>query len=275
VDIGEVIALDIPFSIYASHQQYYRAAFVKAFANATGRQVSSVYVTNFQTSSAGTTLIYFDTILFGTDYDTVAANAAVHALFNGTAVGSPALPVLVNAFIANGLPVGGAYYNDQLASTPSAYTATGTPPIAADKVGTWQHADTGEVIALDISYGVYATKEQFYKEAFAAAMSSTLGLEPDSVWVTDFEQSAARSVLVYYEILLSPTSSTAVTNTFAEVVNLFTDCHPSTGDRVGCPAQPTACTSLPCTSTLVTKLKQFGLPVTNAYYSQQNAPAGR
>jgi hypothetical protein len=183
--------------------------------------------------------------------------------------------VLVNAFIANGLPVGGAYYNDQLALTPSAYVDPGTVPIDAGKVGTWQHADTGEVIALDINSGVYATNQQYYKEAFAAAMSSTLGLGPESVWVNDFQQSAAGGVLVYYDVSLSATSSTAISNAFGSIVGLFTDCHPATGDRIGCPAQATACTSLPCTSTLVTKLIEFGLPVTNAYYNQQNAPAGR
>ena len=270
MDNGEVIALDIPYGIYATNQQYYREAFVKAMASVQGYQTFSVYVTNFQTSSAGTTLIYFDTILYGTDYDTVAANAAVHSLFNGAGVGSPAIPALVNAFIANGLPVAGAYYNDQLASTPSAYIDPGSVAIDSVKVGTWQHADTGEVIALDIAYGVYATNQQYYKEAFIAAMSATLGLGPESVWTNDFQQSAAGTVLLYYDVSLSATSSTAISNTFMEVANLFTDCHPSTGDRIGCPAQATACTSLPCTSTLVSKLIQFGLPVTNAYYNQQS-----
>ena len=271
-----------PCAVYASNQQYYREAFVRAFASVEGYQTFSVYVTDFQPSSAGTTLIYFDTILFGTDYDTVAANAAVLSLFNGTfagsprwpgwiPVGGPALPALVNAFIANGLPVAGAYYNDQL--TTSTYIGSGSVSVNASEVGTWQRADIGEAVALDIGYANYANNQQYYKEAFAAAMAATLGLGPESVWVNDFQQSAAGNVLLYFDVSLSATSSTAISTTFADVQALFIDCHPATGDRVGCPAQATPCTGgLPCNSTLVSNLIRFGLPVTNAFYNQQNAP---
>ena len=90
-----------------------------------------------------------------------------------------------------------------------------------------------------------------------------LGLGPESVWVNDFQQSAAGTTLLYYDISLSATTSTAISTTFLEVQGLFMNCHPATGDRVGCPAG--------VTSPLVLKLQQFGLPVTNVYYNQQNA----
>lgn len=277
VDNGEVIALDIPYEVYGSNQQYYREAFVKALATVLGRLTYTVYVTNFQTSSVGATLISFDVILNGTDYDVVTTYAAVRALFNGTDVGSAALPELISAFKNNGLPINAAYYSDYPASTPSTYVPPVQPVrINSSQVGTWQHADTGEVLALDIPYGLYARRQQFFKEAFIAAMSATLGLGPESVWVNDFQQSAAGTVLVYYDVSLPAESSTAISTTFGVIAGLFTDCHPATGDRIGCPAQSTPCTSLPCTSTLVSKLIEFGLPVTNAFYNQQNAAvAGR
>ena len=218
-----------------------------------------MYVTNFQASTVGTTVIYFDTVLYGTDYDTIAANAAVHALFDGADVGSPALPALVAAFVANGLPVAGAYYNDQL--TPSAYVDPATPAINVTQVGTWQRADTAEVIALDIVYNTYASNQQYYREAFTAAMADVLNLTYVSVWVNDYQQSAAGTVLLYYDVSLPATTSTAISNTFLDIQGLFTDCHPATGDRVGCPAG--------ATSALVLALQKYGLPVTDAYYNQQ------
>ena len=78
-------------------------------------------------------------------------------------------------------------------------------------------------------------------------------------------------MLVSFDVALPATSSSAISTTFGEVQGLFTDCHPATG-KVGCPAQATPCTALPCASLLVSKLIQFGLPATNAYYNQQPAP---
>ena len=237
---------------------------MKAFTSLESLEIYGVYITNFQASSVGTTLIYFDTVLYGSDYDTVAANAAVRALFNGTAIGSPALPALVAAFVDNGLPVTGAYYNDQL--TPSTYVEPDTTPlIDAKKVGTWLYADTGEVIALDIPYGKYASGQQYYKEAFTAALADVLGLVYETVWVNDFQQSAAGTTLIYFDVSLPATTSSAIITTFSSIQSLFTDCHPATGDRVGCPAGNT--------SALVLRLKQYfgdDLP-TNAYYNQQPA----
>ena len=181
VDNGEVVALDLPVSYYATNQATFKLAFVTALASVLNMTADTIYVTNFQQSSAGTTLLYFDTILYGTDYDTVATNAAIHALFNGTAVGSAALPRLVAALVANGLPVAHAYYNDQLTtSTWSQPPGAGALPA---EIGTWVEGDTGEVVALSIPYASYATNQQYYKEAFSAAMAQALNVSSNSVWV--------------------------------------------------------------------------------------------
>jgi hypothetical protein len=54
VDNGEVIALDIPYSLYAASQAYYREAFIAAVAAAMSRELYAVYITNYQASSVGT-----------------------------------------------------------------------------------------------------------------------------------------------------------------------------------------------------------------------------
>ena len=47
---------------------------------------------------------------------------------------------------------------------------------------------------------------------------------------------------------------------FSQVQSLFTPCNGAGVSPVGCNAGPT--------STLVTKLKQYGMPITDAYYNQ-------
>jgi hypothetical protein len=138
VDNGEVIALDIPYGLYASQQTFYREAFIEGMAAALDGPTSlNVFVvrccafqlcmltrlqTNFQQSSRGTTLVYFDTIISGSDYDVVAASAAVRALFDTSAsicssttpVGCPAHLALLAAFSAAGLPALASYYSKSL-----------------------------------------------------------------------------------------------------------------------------------------------------------------
>jgi len=185
VDNGEVIAVDIPYATYAASQAYYREAFIAAIAAVSGRSLTSIYITNFQASSAGTTLIYFDTILDGTDYDVAAAAAAVQSLFvlNDTScaattpVGCPAHIALTNAMVGNGLPAAAAFYNDQLVASifvpavmvrvaavaelalrlahASLNSLLSAQPIDSAAVGTWQFADSNEVLALDILYSTY------------------------------------------------------------------------------------------------------------------------
>jgi hypothetical protein len=160
----------MPYSVYAAGQAFYREAFIAAFAASTSHSLVAVYITNFQASSQGTTLIYFDTIMQGSDYDVAAAAAAVQALFNltdpscsaTTPVGCPAFSALTTAMVSKGLPAAGVFYNDQLSI--SNYFANGAGPIIAAEVGTWQFADSNEVLALDISYSIYATNQQFFKE---------------------------------------------------------------------------------------------------------------
>jgi len=265
VDNGEVIALDIPYSVYAANQVFYREAFIAAVAAVSGRAMDSVYVTNFQASSIGTTIIYFDIILEGTDYDVVATAAAVQALFcppagSAVSVGTPSCPPLLAAMVANGLPVGGVFFNDQ--TSASTYSPSPTPGVNASQVGTWRFADSNEVVALDISYGAYATNQQYYKEAFLAGIAAALGVAQDAVFVNDFQQSAAGTTLLFFDVALPATSSSAIPAMFSQVAALFQPCNGAGVAPVGCPAA----------AALLSKLQQYGLPITQAYYNNQLAP---
>ena len=73
--------------------------------------------------------------------------------------------------------------------------------------------------------------------------------------------SAAGTVLVHFDVMLSATSSTAITNSYYDILGLFIASSPScaTTTPAGCPAN----------SMLVGKLQQYGLPLSAAYYNQQ------
>jgi len=282
-----VIALDIPYPVYAARQTYYREAFTAALAAATGRTIIEIYITNFQLSSAGTTLLYFDTILEGTDYDVAASAAHLMALFNlthpacaaSTPVGCPCVASLTEAMAANGLPAAGAFYNDQLVN--STFVAPPLGPVVAGQVGTWQFADSNEVIALDIAYSAYATNQQYNKEAFTAGLAYVLGvpqyavfgmaprwpawppgiLTPASLAVNDFQQSAAGTTLIYFDVALPATSSSAIPAMFGQVAGLFAACNGAGVSPVGCAAGPS--------SALTAAMQRFGLPISDAYYNNQ------
>lgn len=260
-----MIAIDIPYGVYAARQAFYREAFIASIASVLGELLYSVYVTTFQQSTRGTTLLYFNTIIAGTDYDVVASAVAFRALFHTgstvcaatTPVGCPAHAPLVAAFALNGLPAPAAFYNDQLAA--SAYVAT-ADVVNASQVGSWQTIDSNEVIVLDIAFNAYASQQQSYKEAFTVAVAQALNVTAYSVFVNDFQRSSAGTTKIYFDIELpAVTSSVAVPAEFAEVAALFTPCHGTGNAPVGCPA----------VATLVLALQQYGLPVTNAYYNDQ------
>jgi len=276
VDNGEVIALDIAYSFYANSQAFFKEAFVSAITAVMGAIVYSVYVTNFQVSSSGGTLIYFDTIIEGNDYQVAAQFALVQSLFcdpsGATKLGSPACAPLLAALNANGLPCTGAYYNDQLVA--STFTASNSPPspITTGIVGTFQTIDSGEVLAIDIPYSTYANNQQFYKEALTAALADTLSLGANQIWITDFQQSTAGTTKIYFDTdLFSVTSSSsqavptnllAVQSWFSNSCNTTSVCPCDSGAAPyqGCPATNPA---------LLASLQQYGLPVTSVYYNDQ------
>lgn len=79
--------------------------------------------------------------------------------------------------------------------------------------------------------------------------------------MNDFQQSAAGTTLIYFDIELPATTSSAIPAMFAQVANLFTECNGAGVSPVGCPAG--------ASSLLVTKMKEYGLPITDVYYNNQ------
>lgn len=65
-DTGEAIVLDILYDSYALQQSFYMEAFVATVAAQLGLPAYTLYVTDFERSSADTTVVFFDTLLYGT-----------------------------------------------------------------------------------------------------------------------------------------------------------------------------------------------------------------
>ena len=167
----------------------------------------------------------------------------------------------MTAFADNGLPAPAAYYNDQFVA--SAYTTPANSAVNVSQVGTWQFADSNEVIAINIVYSVYATQQQYYKEAFMAAMAKALNVSIEAVYVNDFQQSSAGTTKIYFDVELSATSSSiAVPAMLSSVQGLFYACQGAGNAPIGCEAGTN--------SSLVAAMQSYGLPVTNAYYNEQS-----
>jgi hypothetical protein len=240
-DMGEVIALDIPFAVYQERRVFYRKAIVSALAGVLSVPRSTLTVTSTQETNAGTTLVYFDCLLqFGSDYTPAESYRAVQEMFCDTpavAPGSPACPPLVRALKANGLPAAGAYYNDQLQASQWNESLM----VDADVVGAGRGYDEGETISIDVPFEDFAVNQQAYSAAFKDAVSSQAGR---LVWVTDFQRTTKGNTIVIFDVT-SPIVDAGV------VGGLFVP--PNT---VGAPASPA----------LLDALQATGLPVTGAYY---------
>jgi len=87
-----------------------------------------------------------------------------------------------------------------------------------------------------------------------------MGLPTTAVYVENFMPAAAGTTIVLLDIVLPATSSSAIPAAFAQFAALFTPCKGAGVSPVGCPAG--------AGSTLVTALKQFGLPIFDAFYNQ-------
>ena len=115
------MALDIDFGTFAVYESYYSAAFTAATSAALGINPEDMWVSTFSASSIGTTVVFFDMVVYGTDSSSSAViparYMAVQGLFQGGDIGSPATDAYIAALQQFGIPLTGAYYNDQLTPT--------------------------------------------------------------------------------------------------------------------------------------------------------------
>ena len=261
---GNAIAIDIPMGEYQQWQAFYGAAFRLSLASLLGELDYSVVITDVEASFSNTTLIFFEIVLNGDDYDSQPIIAAIKGLFDlansncatTTPLGCPAYTTLINAFSANGLPAPAAYYENQFVT--SAYVSTARVKDTS-KIGTWLWTDNGEFIALDIQFKDFQPYSQYYVKAFTAAVAQALSRPTASVSVNSFQRTIKDTTLINFDIELPDDESSAIPVSFAQVASLFEPC-------LGQDILPTGCSAHP---KFVTALQQYGLPVTNAYYNTQ------
>ena len=134
-----------------------------------------------------------------------------------------------------------------------------TPPTAAVAVGSWNHLDQGEAIALDIPFSSFAANQAFYSSAFVGAVATCLNVSYDTILITAFQASAVDTVIIYFNVIWDGTSSSSsevVTVSNFAVKSLFTS--GTLGASAG--------------TQLLNAFRMFGLPSAAAFYRVQNAP---
>jgi hypothetical protein len=264
VDVGESIAVDVPFNEFTRHNLYYETAFTMGLSEVLFIDEYDVYVNDLQPSSIGTTIILFDLALPpAADSSTESAGAAstrrVRDLFAPPTIGSPAAkPMFVSRLRAYGMPVTQANYGDQLAPSDNA---------TADHavVQYWTTVDEGEAVALDIPFDVFQQHAVPYMAAFARGAATAFKC---ARCVVDVETmpSALGNTVVFFKLMVHGNTNMSVAEmdamvqaTHAGVASLF---HPdfATGEvEFGSPAFPQ----------LLDALLQQGLPITGAWYEDQ------
>jgi len=125
--------------------------------------------------------------------------------------------------------------------------------------GAWMFADTGEAIAVDIPFDVFASNQLGNSAAFVEAIAHVLGLPTASVTVTSFQVSTVGTTKIFFNLLLTTTtdstSSAVITAASASIADFFN------GKDAGSPAN----------ATLVHAFNRFGLQLTSAFYNDQIA----
>jgi len=123
-DVGEAIALNIPYHNFAINQSFYMLAIDACLTSQMGLVPGSVVSQEHKSSSVGTTQVFFDVILPPSDQTSTSSEiiqnsfAKIKNFFTNCRENSfccPAVPnsPLLNCFRNQGLPVTNIYYNDQ------------------------------------------------------------------------------------------------------------------------------------------------------------------
>jgi hypothetical protein len=258
-----VIALNIPYLTYAGNIAAYSAAFTSSVAELLNLPMEAVQTVDFQISQLAElgeggnsygTRIYFNLVVPGTSSSSseIVVNTAAHVqdLFLSANIGAQG-KYRTNAvfqkyfgepfpnMIYNNYPLT-AYYQDANVTVPPLIlpnpstdpTRTLAPATASVQtqgaypppLGEFSHSDTGEVIAMNIPYLTYAVNVAAYSAAFTASVASLLHMIPSTIQVTDFQQSANGGTKVYFNVVLSGTSTSSsevVVQTAADIQALF------------------------------------------------------
>jgi hypothetical protein len=262
----EVVTLDIPFASFSAHADAYVDAAASALAAVLAVQPAAVTVSEFQPSSVGTTVLYFDVIAAGSDSSssavTPALAAAVRSLFAPglPATGAPALPALLGALREAGLPLRNAYYQDQLVPSPAADSPA--PPAPAGSMAGWPFQEGGEVLALDIPFGDFTSRQKYYTAAFVTALASLLGAPAAALHVHLIQQSSVGTTRLYFSRLLPDGGPGSVSSEVISAASI--QLHALFAPGPGSPAVGAA--ALPH---VVDAMRATGLPVRGVYQQDQ------
>jgi len=136
----------------------------------------------------------------------------------------------------------------------------------APPIGYWKQEDTGEVIAFDIPFNLFAFNQRVYSDIIKLVINSQLGWV--GAKVVNFQLSSVGTTKVFINIAASPDTSAVSSDylptvIFSRLKGLFTTCGHSLIDPVYC---------CPAVSTFNKKFEQYGLN-TIAYYNDQCAPS--
>jgi len=211
---------------------------------------------DFVTTTVGTTFIPLK--IYVPLAEIANARSKFLNLFTSPTIGASGKPAINSLFYNTYMQIPAIYLVDQI--TASQFTGMSTSGIInPTDVSSWQHSDTSEVMAINIPYTTYMSNVGEYNGKITLALTELfLG---DYLFIRDLQRSIAGTTIVYFDINLPATSSTAISNAFVQFQNYFVDCHPSQGDRIGCPSG----------TILTQKLQSYGLP--GAFYNQQTAAA--
>jgi len=286
IDVGEVIALDIPFDVFAAHATAYTEAFTLAWAQLLGIDMYDIYFEKFIPSSSGTVNMYFDVSMppMGTDTSSAVIVDSHQHIASFFASSDPSADPLnpppnttataaaVSVMQSFGLPITAAYYIDQRASSYDLAAFTPVADPGPGELNPWNMVDAGIVVALDIPFSQFGMHSRQYSEAFLAAVSESLMLNISAaprVVVRNFQPSSVGTTAVYFDVLLSgnpDTSSSAVlVADNLRVQDMFTHL-PGQNPVMGAPL-----TSGAAGVRLLEALKRYGLPLTMAYFIDQLA----
>jgi hypothetical protein len=181
--IGNRIVVDIDYFEYARNEQVYVSKFIKTMADLLNLpSEANVRPYDYQQSTAGTAVVYFDIIIPDNDYSVNQITRSVLSLFPGadpTSVDVPASPDVLAAFQRNGFPIGAVYLNDQL--TPHLPVTFSPPPpvppewIFSNAFG--QYNVIQDAYFTNISITAYLQHIEAYNAALMRSLATILAAE--------------------------------------------------------------------------------------------------
>jgi hypothetical protein len=202
------VTVDIPFAVWAAHENTYRPAFEEALAALLQLEEVEVQVTSTTRTRPGAyaeygingTVVFF-TYIFPSAPQVVPAElnatflaSKFHSSTANLYIGANATIATIATMSSTGLPLKMLWFSNDLPAPP--------PPVAL-WLGQYLILPT---IVLDIPYETYKLEAGWYAEAFSLALADQLGINGPDIFVFDFAQSANNNTALTFQVY-EPTAS--------------------------------------------------------------------